>query len=318
MNTDTEFAGQEEQFDPCDLDAIFASANPDDEYIVKVGFSYCDVRYSGYKILTCKELGELLLGLRSGVQIGTPNMPCSWYEEFDIGLLEGAFSIHSADPADVNAMRSLFGECVGETSLFESVLEAAPKIIDLTKAREFIENDNVDLCAMNAITEDAAEALANYEGSLLLYGLTELSDAAAKALAKHQGTLDLDGLTELSDASAKALAKHQGDLSLNGLTALSDAAAQALAKHQGDLSLNGLTELSDAATEALAKLQGHIELFGLSELTDAAAEAFAKHQGGLHLSNEIEISDSAAEMLSRKPDTINNEDPAMWVKSLRS
>lgn len=71
-----------------------------------------------------------------------------------------------------------------------------------------------------------------------------LSEAAAKALAEHQGSLFLDGLTTLSDAAATALAQHQGDLALNGLTTVSDTTAKALALHQGSLSLYGLRQFS--------------------------------------------------------------------------
>jgi len=317
VSRDTEFAGQAEGFDPFDLDAIRASGSPDDEYIVKIDFSYCGVQYSGYQILTYKELGNLVSGVRSGVRIGTPNMPGSWYEKFDIDRLDGAFSIHSADPDDVSAMRSLFGESVGETSLFEIVLQAAvkdesvdewekPEYIDAVVAQRFLDNpDSVDLSTATGMDDDAAAVLAEEkQGELSLGGLTDLSDAAAQALAKHQGNLWLYGLTDLSDAAAEALAKHQGFLNLDGLTDLSDSAAQALAKHKGNLSLDGLSELTDTAAEYLSKYHGDLNLCGLTEISDTAANSLSNHQSDLTIYGLTAISDVAAECFSKHRGTL--------------
>ncbi len=127
--------------------------------------------------------------------------------------------------------------------------------------------------SLNGLTvlrgDEGAEALAESErnplfnffrtADLSLNGLTALTDKAAEALAQRGGNLQLDGLMTLSDEAAEALAKHRvglvhDRLSLNGLTTLSDKAAEALAKHQGmSLSLNGLKTLTDKAAEALAK-----------------------------------------------------------------
>jgi CO/xanthine dehydrogenase FAD-binding subunit len=291
---------EDEDLDPRDLEAFYASADPDDEFIVQIEFDYCEVNYSGYEILSRAELGKLIAGLRSGVRVGTRNMPGSWYEDFDIGLLDGSFSIHSANPDDIAAMRSVFGDYVGNTGYFDDVMEAAPKVIDLQLAREFLKGDSIDLSEMTSITDEAAEVLSKHEGWLSLGGLTELSDAAAESLSKHKDTLSVDCLTELSDAAAEALAKHEGVLSLNGLTELSDAAAESLSKVQGDLSLGSLTELSDAAVESLSKAQGSLSLNGLTELSDAAVETLAKHDGGtLSLNGLTELSDAAAESLSK-------------------
>lgn len=315
MSRDNQSAG-EEDFDPNDLDTVYASGNPDDEYIVKIDFSYCDVTYSGYQILTCNELGELLSGLRSGAQIGTPNMPGSWYEEFDVAELDGAFSIHSKYTDDVSAMRSLFGESVGETSFFEYVMQAAngetsgneeeadndceqPEFIDAAVAQRYIDNVySVNLSSANGIDDDAAALLAELEDEIDLSGLTELSDTVADALTNK----------------AKVIC-----LLLNGLTDISDAVADSLTKNNPEISLflDGLTSLPDAAAKALAR-SGYLSLDGLSYLSDTAAEALAKHKGELYLGGITELSAAAALALSKKEGTICDEDPSEWVASLES
>ncbi len=177
---------EDEDLDPHDLEAFYAAAANDDEFIVQIEFDYCEVNYSGYQILSKAELGKLIAGLGSGAEVAASNMPKHWEENFDIGLLEGSFSIHSADPDYVAAMRLVFGESVGDTGYFYEVMEAAPKVIDLALAREFLESD-VDLSEMTSITDEAAEVLSTHEGRLSLDGLTELSAAAAESLSKHQG-----------------------------------------------------------------------------------------------------------------------------------
>jgi hypothetical protein len=48
----------------------------------------------------------------------------------DISLLKDCFEIYSASPSSILAMREVFPDDVGETSLFDSVLEHAPSIDD--------------------------------------------------------------------------------------------------------------------------------------------------------------------------------------------
>ena len=50
-------------------------------------------------------------------------MPGSWEEDYDISLLQDAFSIHSDNPDDINSMRNLFGDSVGNTDLLNMVLD---------------------------------------------------------------------------------------------------------------------------------------------------------------------------------------------------
>jgi hypothetical protein len=292
---------------PDDLKGHFMLAEPHEEFIVGIDFCYCEVDYKGFEIVSCKNLGALIYGLEIDEEIATRNMPKHWEETFSIRELKGSFKIHSSDPSDVDAMRGLFGESVGEVSYFEAVwqkfreywqdyCETDVNILDakviLEHADEYIFDTT---CIEKFITIEAVELFSKHEGGLAL-GLTEMSDAVAESLSKHQGDLlELRGLTELSDAAAESLSKHQGDLFLDGLTELSDAAAESLSKHQGVLFLDGLTELSDAAAESLSKHQEPLWLRGLTELSDAAAEA-----------------------LSAKFGKICDKDPSEWVAGLRS
>jgi hypothetical protein len=228
---------------------------PGDEFIVEVDFDYCGVSYSGYQILTRTQIVKLCKQLESDRQIGTPNMPGDWWEEFDVSDLNGAFTIHSDRLEDVEAMRGLFGESVGNTELFEEAgdglweeeeeEEESPKLIDAEVARRYLESESIDLSKATELTDEAAKLLPKSQGTeandwsdkvgwdLNLNGLTELSDAAAESLSKYEDCLYLDGLTELSDAAAESLSKHKGELGLRGLTELSDAAAESLSKHKG-------------------------------------------------------------------------------------
>ncbi len=106
--------------------------------------------------------------------------------------------------------------------------------------------DNVD--KLTFLTNEIAEILSKYQGSLLLNGLSSLSDAQAESFSKYQGVLWLNGLSSLSDAQAESLGKHQGALSLNSLSSLSNAQAESLSQHQGKLYIS-------------AKLQTQIDQF---------------------------------------------------------
>ena len=121
-------------------------------------------------------------------------------------------------------MRSVFGDSVGNTELYDQIVEGEDEedqythgelvaAIDCEVAQRFLEDeDSIDLSAASSINDVAAEALSKHEGELCLNGLTKLSDVAAEALSKHKGDLYLDGLTELSDTAAEALAKHEGKI----------------------------------------------------------------------------------------------------------
>jgi hypothetical protein len=110
-----------------DIESVAGEVNDNGrEFIVGLDFNYCDVNYSGFQIMERAHIRGLLAVLETDAKIGTPNMPGDWWEEFDVALLKGCFVIHSPWPPDIKAMRKLFGESVGQTSLFDSVMERAP------------------------------------------------------------------------------------------------------------------------------------------------------------------------------------------------
>ena len=188
---------------PDDLKGHFMLAEPHEEFIVGIYFCYCEVYYKGFEIVSCKNLGALIYGLEIDEEIGTRNMPGDWFETFSMERLRGAFKIHSSDPSDVDSMRALFGESVGEVSYFEAVgqkfcdywqdaCETDVKAFDvkviLEHEDEYIFDTN---CIKKFVTIEAVELFSNHEGGLELGGLTELSDAAVELLSKHQGGFNL-------------------------------------------------------------------------------------------------------------------------------
>jgi len=111
-----------------DIEKVASTKGNDErEFVVGLSFDYCDRNYKGYKIMQRIEIQRLMAALGTGCKVGTPNMPGEWHEEFDISLLKDSFQIHSPWPCDIKAVRELFGDSVGETSLFDSVLEHAPE-----------------------------------------------------------------------------------------------------------------------------------------------------------------------------------------------
>lgn len=298
------------------IEIISNEGEPEDEFIVGIDFYYCDVTYSGYQIVDRSTVKILWDELQKDREVYTPNMPGSWNEEYDISLLEDAFSIHSDSPDDVNSMRNLFGDSVGNTDLLDMVLDSEDydndeyeeddensPVIDVEAAKEILNGDASSTYGATEITDEAAELLSNYKESyLLLNDLEEISDSAAKALAKFAGALSL-GIYNLSDNAAEAFSLHKGSLTFNNLGELSDNSAKSLSKHKGSLSFYGLSIISDNVAASLSKSQGHLSIgFGSSihELSDAAAESLSKHEGKrLALGQIFEISEKAYEFLSK-------------------
>lgn len=81
-----------------------------------------------------------------------------------------------------------------------------------------------------ALAPGAADVLCRHRGpGMNLSDVSRIGVRDATALAKYEGTLGLDGLTSLSDEAASSLATYKGRrLSLGGLATLSDEAAAAL------------------------------------------------------------------------------------------
>ena len=295
------------------INIISNEGDPEDEFIVGIDFYYCDVTYSGYQIVDRSTVKILWDELQKDRQVYTPNMPGSWNEEYDISRLEDAFSIHSDNPDDINSMRNLFGNSVGNTDLLNMVLESEDNdeygeddennyVIDVEVAKEIL-NGNRSTHGATEITEEAAELLSNYDdGLLFLSDLTEISDAAAESLSKFEGNLYL-GINYLSDNAAHALSSHKGILTFNNLDELSDNSAQSFSKHIGGLYFTKLSVLSDNVASSLSKSQGLLSIgmdSSINKLSDSAAESLSKHEGKqLILGHILEISEKAFEFLSK-------------------
>ena len=303
---------------------IAAQGDPGDEFIIKVDFDYCDVTYSGYEVVTRAKILKLCKQLDSDRKIGTPNMPGHWYEEFDISRLQGAFTIHSQRAEDIEAMRSLFGDAVGNTELIDCVLDNA----DENEESSYEEDGEV--VSVDHITLGVAEQFLKNEDSVDLSEATSMDDDAAEVLSKHNGELSLNWLSSLSEAAAESLAKHEGVLELPAHE-YSDAIVSYISRHQGVLCLSGIESLSDAAAEILSGRKGTLYL-QMNQLSDSAAEALSKHEGELGM-EVYEISDAGLECMSKHVGRISNENPAFcqdldewratcvdaaeWVKSMR-
>jgi hypothetical protein len=227
--------------------------DPSDELLVRVKLDYNELRvdYEEYDIISRGMLAAVVQATERDFELELPNMPKHWTEYFPVSELKDAFSVVSEDPADIAAVRRIFGtDHLGNAGLIGEVLSVLREewtTLDLEKARRFLQDPaSLDLSEMQRVSAEAAAELARFAGDLDLGGLWGLLDEAATALASHQGSLDLSSLHSLSGPAAEALARHQGPLRLTGLQELSDAAADALA---GCTSPLQLSRIATAAVE---------------------------------------------------------------------
>lgn len=147
------------------------------------------------------------------------------------------------------------------------------------------------LPAVERLTPEATEALAQCNGKLALPGLKELTSVPlARKLAEAETEIDgrskwpefwfrkglgLRHVTEMSPEVARALASLDGGLlALNGLTAITDEVAEALSHFSGDLMLEGITELSVHSEQLLG--HGRSKLIFVPNLRRLMDPAFAK------------------------------------------
>jgi hypothetical protein len=80
--------------------------------------------------------------------------------------------------------------------------------IVLMKAQENEDDKNLYLDSILAISDQAAENISKFRGTIHL-GVYELTDSSATALSKHRGTLVLAFLHKISKDGAKALSRHK-------------------------------------------------------------------------------------------------------------
>lgn len=314
------------------ISEISKDGNQDDEFIVKLDFYYSDVTYEGFLILNRREVIELLEAMNGERELYTPNMPGDWCEEFDISLLKDAFTIHSSGKEDIAAMRSVFGDSVGNTELYDQIVEGEDEeydfAIDEEKAREFLETENEDLLLGTSITEAAAEILSSYDGDcdpINLPNVRELSDESASALAKLEGrAIELQGLFNFSPVAAKAFTER-GDLpGFKELRGYSNETLQEIVKidnsnfflqcvgcltadackiitsrtNDTNLTLLDINEFEEDSAQELAKFKGdELTLAGCFELNPKAAMSLANFKGA-YLTLEIqELSKESAQAL---------------------
>jgi hypothetical protein len=89
------------------------------------------------------------------------------------------------------------------------------KVLTKEIAEQHIASQEPDLSEYTTINDDAAEALAAFEGELLLDDLNAISDQSAQLLSKHKGYLQIDYAfddttnMDLSDKAAEFLASHE-------------------------------------------------------------------------------------------------------------
>lgn len=254
---------------PEDLKGHFMLAEPHEEFIVGIDFCYCEVDYKGFEIVSCKNLGALIYGLEIDEEIGTRNMPKHWEETFSIGELKGSFKIHSSDPSDVDAMRALFGNSVGEVSYFEAVwqkfreywnnaCETDVKALDAKIISEHLEDYIFDTSAIETIEEGAFDYFKGWPTDIGLSGLKEIHLGLAQAIAENEHSICISRIKNITPEAAAALAKHRNELFLEGLEQITDSVAEAFLQHEGDLYLDDSISLTEKSTEFFANKKGMI------------------------------------------------------------
>ena len=116
---------------------------------------------------------------------------------------------------------------------------------------------------MTTLSPEVARELAKHSTKFTLFGLAEISDEAAAALAEHRGTILLNGLTKLTSVplTTRMLKSNDGFLNLSKVQTISDYVAKVFAEYQGSrpVRLTGLTELSEA-NASLLRSNPRIEL----------------------------------------------------------
>jgi hypothetical protein len=173
---------------------------------------------------------------------------------------------------------------------------------------------------LKKLSDEEAEAVAAYEGSVSLNGLTTLSDHAALALSRHTGGwLSLDGVTTLSTAGADALAGYNGVLCLDSLATFTSAALATRIvseittdqidsqkrllesredeippwPHFGEVALPTVTELSPEASHAIVQAIHAVS----AEYPDLLIDAMST-DGSLELNGLLSLSVEAARELA--------------------
>ena len=174
-------------------------------------------------------------------------------------------------------------------------------LITAEVANRYISHQLLSLGLFDAMEDQAAEILATYSGTSLIFrSLTELSPRAALSLAGFKGEkLILNSYNDLSFEVAESLSHFTGMLDLSGIIEFKSQSAKGLSDFRGLLKLNGITHLSIEDAEVLSTFKCHqLELSGIKDLQGDAALAISAYGGCLDLSSIQEMSLEAAKGLS--------------------
>jgi hypothetical protein len=177
------------------------------------------------------------------------------------------------------------------------------------------------------VTDEVAEALANFTGDLSLKGIAELSARSESLLGhgrcKHISVPKLRRLTDaafakkafLEDIESVTVDALQGLVEKQGTGAmprsmyldlqdLTPEQAAVLAKRQGGFGdiifLDSVKQLDAATARELAKARIGISLCGLREVTPEIAAAFASHREAIYLMGVEKVPVELARVLAEK------------------
>ena len=147
------------------------------------------------------DVAMLLSGFQEKLSIGPSTMPLEAVESLrkHPDFKEEWVSNHVLDKEIANAPQ-----------VFDFTMRLLGEDAELVlmKKQEQEEYKNLDLESILAISDQAAENIAKFRGTINL-GVYELTDSSAKALSKHRGTLTLLFLHKISKDGARALSRHK-------------------------------------------------------------------------------------------------------------
>lgn len=153
--------------------------------------------------------------------------------------------------------------------------------------------------SLDAISPEAAKALAPYRGELDIRNMLEHAPEAAVILAKRSGRTHTSytHMTEASDGSLIVRLNDDSVFNLGVVRKLTPELAATLAEAPV-LDLRNLKTLTPKAAMVLARNHhGTLLLDGLESLSDKVAAALSWHDGGLSLRRVQRLSPTAAEHL---------------------
>jgi len=167
--------------------------------------------------------------------------------------------------------------------------------VTVERARELVQKAGAEsdvfkilqLSRTYELSPEAAGALAEFRGEMLILGLKSLSPEVAQALAKSQAnTLWLHSVTSVSPEAAEIIARLPGKLLMTGLAKLDSVAlAEKLASRPGTLSLPYLKQIKPEIAAALGRNERGLALTGLADIPPEVQDKLAEAVGYLALPN---------------------------------